>query len=303
VIPDYQYLMLPLLKILGDKQEHNLSEVIEILATDFQLTDEDRKELLPSGKQTRFDNRVGWARTYLKKAKLLESTGRGKFCITNRGIDVLATNPESITKKFLERFPEFLEFKASLPLASPQENTEPEVLLQTPEELLELGYQSLQNQLAQDLLSLVKKCSPRFFEKLVVDLLIAMGYGGSKEDAGHAVGQTGDGGIDGIIKEDRLGLDILYIQAKRWESTVGRPVVQAFAGSLEGMRAKRGVLITTSRFSKEAYDYIKLIEKRIILIDGEQLAQLLIEYKVGVSEAERYIVKKIEYDYFDEEMQ
>lgn len=173
-------------------------------------------------------------------------------------------------------------------------------MTQTPQELLELGYQSLQNQLALDLLTLVKKCSPRFFERIVVDLLIAMGYGGSREDAGHAVGQTGDGGIDGIIKEDRLGLDIIYIQAKRWESTVGRPIVQAFAGSLEGMKAKRGVLITSSKFSKEAHEYIRLIEKRIILIDGEQLAQLLLEYNVGVSEAEQYIVKKIDYDYFGE---
>lgn len=300
MIPDYQDLMLPLLKLLEDGQEHSLGEAIETLASNFQLTDEERKELLPSGKQARFDNRVGWARTYLKKAGLLESTGRGKFCITNKGIEVLAANPGKITKKFLEQFPEFLEFKTSLPLVPQEESTESEILTQTPQELLELGYQSLQKQLALDLLTLVKKCSPSFFERIVVDLLIAMGYGGSREDAGHAVGQTGDGGIDGIIKEDRLGLDIIYIQAKRWESTVGRPIVQAFAGSLEGMKAKRGVLITSSKFSKEAHEYIRLIEKRIVLIDGEQLAQLLLEYNVGVSEAEQYIVKKIDYDYFGE---
>jgi restriction system protein len=277
VIPDYQNLMLPLLKISRDGQEHSLSEVIEILANELKLNDEERKELLPSGKQAKFHNRVGWARTYLKKAGLLESTARGKFCITERGLKVLEINPEKIDKKFLEQFPEFLE--------------------------LEIGYQSLRNQLAQEVLNIVKKCSPRFFESLVIDLLIGMGYGGSREDAGQAVGQTGDGGIDGIIKEDRLGLDIIYIQAKRWESTVGRPMVQAFAGSLEGMRAKRGVLITTSKFSKEAYEYIKLIEKRIVLIDGEELAQLMIEYDIGVGESERYILKKIDYDYFNEELQ
>lgn len=293
MIPDYQDLMFPLLKLLEDRQEHSLGEAVETLTANFQLTDEERKELLPSGKQARFENRVGWARTYLKKAGLLESTGRGKFCITSRGLEILTTNPGKITKKFLEQFPEFLEFKTSLPLVSQEEITETKVLAQTPEELLELGYQSLQNQLAQELLHLVKKCSPRFFERIVVDLLIAMGYGGSREDAGHAVGQTGDGGIDGIIKEDRLGLDIIYIQAKRWDSTVGRPVVQAFAGSLEGMKAKRGVLITSSKFSKEAHEYIKLIEKRIILMDGEQLAQLLLEYNVGASESERYTIKKL----------
>ncbi|MUG98676.1 restriction endonuclease [Scytonema sp. UIC 10036] len=302
VIPDYQDLMLPLLKILRDKQEHSLSEAIETLANEFQLTEQEKKELLPSGKQARFDNRVGWARTYLKKAGSLESTGRGKFCITERGLEILANNPEKITKKLLEQFPEFLEFKNSLPLSPLVKETENNILLQTPEEVLELGYQSLQKQLAQEILTVVKNCSPRFFERIVIDLLVAMGYGGSREDAGQAVGQTGDGGIDGIIKEDRLGLDIIYIQAKRWESTIGRPIVQAFAGSLEGMKAKRGVLITTSKFSKEAHEYIKLIEKRIILIDGEQLTQLMIEYDVGVSEAERYIVKKIDYDYFSEEL-
>ncbi|WP_347566380.1 restriction endonuclease [Scytonema sp. UIC 10036] len=302
MIPDYQDLMLPLLKILRDKQEHSLSEAIETLANEFQLTEQEKKELLPSGKQARFDNRVGWARTYLKKAGSLESTGRGKFCITERGLEILANNPEKITKKLLEQFPEFLEFKNSLPLSPLVKETENNILLQTPEEVLELGYQSLQKQLAQEILTVVKNCSPRFFERIVIDLLVAMGYGGSREDAGQAVGQTGDGGIDGIIKEDRLGLDIIYIQAKRWESTIGRPIVQAFAGSLEGMKAKRGVLITTSKFSKEAHEYIKLIEKRIILIDGEQLTQLMIEYDVGVSEAERYIVKKIDYDYFSEEL-
>ncbi len=303
MIPDYQNLMLPLLKISSDGQQHSLTEVIEILANELRLNNDEKKELLPSGKQAKFHNRVGWARTYLKKAGLLESTGRGEFCITGRGLEVLATKPEKIDKKFLERFPEFLEFKNLSALSSQAEITDNTMLTQTPEEVLELGYQSIRNQLAQEVLNIVKKCSPRFFESVVIDLLIGMGYGGSRKDAGQAVGQSGDGGIDGIIKEDRLGLDIIYIQAKRWESTVGRPIVQAFAGSLEGKRAKRGVLITTSKFSKDAYEYIRLIEKKIVLIDGEELAQLMIEYNIGVDESQRYIIKKIDYDYFNEEPQ
>lgn len=297
-VPNYQTFMLPLLKITSDAKEHSLSEVIENIAIELKITDEDRKELLPSGRQSKFDNRVGWAKTYLTKAGLLQSTGRGKFCITERGFQVLKSNPLTITKKDLERFSEFLEFQNASRIDNEQ-SIENQVSTSTPEEILEFSYQSLKSELAQEILQRVKSCSPKFFEKIVVDILLAMGYGGSRKDAGQAVGQSGDGGVDGIIKEDKLGLEIIYIQAKKWESTVGRPIVQAFAGSLEGFRAKKGVLITTSQFSKEAKEYVKLIEKRIILIDGEQLAQLMIEYDVGVAEIGRYILKKIDSDYFD----
>ncbi len=239
-VPEYQALMLPLLKIASNGIEHSLSEVIETLAGKFHLSDNDRRELLPSGRQTKFENRVGWARTYLKKAGLLASTGRGKFCITERGVEVLKANPTSITRKYLEQFPEFLEFQNGSRQESEQ-SPENQVFTQTPEEILEFSYQNLKSELAQEVLECIKSCSPKFFEKIVVDILLAMGYGGSRKDAGQAVGQSGDGGVDGIIKEDKLGFEIIYIQAKKWEATVGRPAVQAFAGSLEGLKAKKGV--------------------------------------------------------------
>lgn len=297
-VPEYQALMLPLLKIASNGIEHSLSEVIETLAGELRLTDNDKRELLPSARQTKFENRVGWARTYLKKAGLLASTGRGKFCITERGVEVLKTNPTSITRKYLEQFPEFLEFQNGSRQESEQ-STENQVSTQTPEEVLEFSYQNLKSELAQEVLQRIKSCSPKFFEKIVVDILLAMGYGGSRKDAGQAVGQSGDGGVDGIIKEDKLGFEIIYIQAKKWEATVGRPAIQAFAGSLEGLKAKKGVFITTSQFSKEAREYVNLIEKKIILIDGNQLAKLMIEHDFGVAEIGRYILKKIDSDYFD----
>jgi restriction system protein len=275
--------------------------VIDILADSFQLSPEDRSELLPSGRQFRFDNRVHWARSYLKQAGLLQNTGRGKFRVTERGLNVLNTNPQYIDQVYLQQFPEFLEFKhRNNKPETAVEEIEPETT-QTPEEVLEASYQSLRNKLAQEIIERIMTCSPRFFERLVVDLLVRMGYGGSRKDAGRAIGQSGDGGVDGIINEDRLGLDVVYIQAKRWEGTVGRPVVQAFAGSLEGFRAKKGVMITTSAFSKDAVDYVGRIEKKIVLIDGEQLAQFMIDYGVGVAEMVTYTVKRIDLDYFDEE--
>jgi restriction system protein len=280
-----------------------LREVSEKLASEFQLSEDDKNELLPSGQLT-YKNRIGWARTYLKKAGLLKSMGRAKFMITERGLQVLKENPSVINTKYLERFPEFLEFKN----AYKQNNEEVEIKTslpadseKTPEEILYESYQELRSELAHELLEKIKSCSPSFFEKLVVDLLVAMGYGGSRSDAGQAIGKSGDEGIDGIINEDKLGLDVVYIQAKRWENTVGRPVVQAFAGSLEGQRAKKGVLITTSKFSQDAKDYVKVIEKKIVLIDGERLAQLMIDYDIGVSEQARYIVKRLDTDYFGEE--
>lgn len=299
-VPDYQSIMLPLLYVAGDGQEHSINDVIDILASEFRLTESERRELLPSGRQFRFDNRVHWARTYLKQAGLLQSTGRGKFVITERGMSILESNPVAINRKYLEQFPEFIEFQSRAKQnfeISPVNEIDDHVD-ETPEEVLEASYQSLRLDLAQELLDKVLICSPRFFEKLVVDLLVAMGYGGSRKDAGKAIGQSGDGGVDGIINEDRLGLDTVYIQAKRWESTVGRPIVQAFAGSLEGFRAKKGVMITTSRFSKDAWDYVERIEKRIVLIDGEQLTQFMIDYGVGVAEVSTYVVKKMDLDYF-----
>ncbi|GLV57539.1 restriction endonuclease [Dictyobacter sp. S3.2.2.5] len=302
-VPDYQSLMLPLLKVANDGNEHNIRDTIEILAQQLMLSEQDRKELLPSGKQRRFDNRVHWARTYLVKALLLANTGKSKIRITERGQEVIKSNPTHINVKYLRRFPEFIAFVGSKSNGDAETTQEIiEEVSQTPQEILEASYQNLKKNLAMELLERVKNSPPKFFENLVVDLLIAMGYGGSRKDAGQAIGQVGDGGIDGIIKEDKLGLDAIYLQAKRWEGTVARPVVQGFAGALIGRKARKGVFITTSDFSRQAIDYANGIDNlKIILIDGEQLAQLMIEHNVGVAEESRYILKKIDLDYFSEE--
>jgi restriction system protein len=297
-VPDFQSLMSPLLKITGDRREHNNSEVIDILASEFELTEDDRKEMLPSGRQLRFDNRVMWARAHLKMAGLLEITGRGRFRITERGYKVFKENHAKIDVKFLMQFPDYaIARNSNAKPEEPEEETK-----QTPDEILESSYQSLRIDLAKQLVDQMMNCSPGFFEKLVVDLLVALGYGGSIKDAGQAVGQSGDGGIDGIIKEDKLGLDFVYIQAKRWEGTVGRPVVQAFAGSLMGQNARKGVFMTTSQFSKEARDYVKVIpQPKIVLIDGKELAELMIDHNIGVAEVTSYTIKKVDIDYFNEE--
>jgi len=235
--------MLPLLKLAADGRDHTMPEAIEVLSEQFKLTDDDRKDPLPISSQPRFDNRAGWARTYLTKAGLLETTGRGTFRLTGRGRDLVAAKPSMVSSEDLERYPEFLAFKTR-PRKDLQEPLE-QTATRTPEEVLQAGYDDMRSALAQEVLDSVKKATPRFFEALVVELLVAMGYGGSRVDAGQAVGQSGDGGIDGIIKEDRLGLDVIYIQAKRWDNPVGRPDLQGFVGSLEGHHARKGVFITT----------------------------------------------------------
>jgi restriction system protein len=300
-IPDYQSVMLPLLKFAGDRQEHSLREAVDRLAEEFKLTEGERKELLPSGQQEVFNNRVGWARTYMKKAGLLETTRRGHFQITDVGLQVLSQQPLRVDVKFLEQFDEFKQFRAFRhPRVDGQEVDQLDVQV-TPEEALESAYRRLRDNLAAELLQQIRSASPSLFEKLVVELLVKMGYGGSRQDAGKAIGRSGDEGIDGIIKEDRLGLDIIYIQAKRWGNPVGRPEVQKFAGALQGQRAKKGIMITTSSFSGDAHDYASRIDSKIVLIDGERLGQLMIEHNLGVSPVANYEVKKIDTDYFNEE--
>jgi restriction system protein len=299
-IPDYQTIMLPLLQFLSDKIEHSLRETIDNLEIKFKLSDDEKKQLLPSGSQTIFENRVGWARTYLKKALLLEPVRRGFFQITQRGLSILSTNPNKIDAKFLRQFPEFCEFHN----AKNEEKEEPievTVTSETPEESIETAYQRLKANLANEIIQNIKSCSPVFFERLVIELLVKMGYGGSRKDAGEAIGKSGDGGIDGIIKEDKLGLDILYIQAKRWEGCVGRPEIQKFAGALQLHHAKKGIFITTSNYSRDAIDYVSRIDSKIILIDGELLSNLMIDNKVGVSTITTYEINKIDSDYFIEE--
>jgi len=245
---------------------------------------------------------MGWASTYLRKAGLLETTRHGRFRITQRGREVLKDPPRDLDVAYLRRFPELIEFlnKGDADTEPQSVSTDSESFEVTPEETLEESYRILRKRLADELLDTIKAASPVFFEKLVVDLLVAMGYGGSRSDAGRAIGGSGDGGVDGIIKEDRLGLDVIYLQAKRWESSVSRPTVQAFAGSLEGHRARKGVMITTSQFTKEAREYVGKIEKKIVLIDGELLTQLMIDHSVGVADVSSYVVKRLDQDYFDE---
>lgn len=304
-IPDYQTCMLPFLRFLGDNTEHSLRETEESLAKHFNLTDAERAELLQSGQQGIFKNRIGWARTYLKKAGLVEAPRRGVFKITNRGLTTLATNPSRIDGKFLEQFPEFIEFKEISKTENGNKtdsvlaNIAP-VATATPEEAIELAYQGLREQLAQELLTVVMSCSPTFFEQLVVDLLVKMGYGGSRRDAGERIGQTSDGGIDGIIKEDRLGLDAIFIQAKRWQGSVGRPEIQKFVGALQGQRARKGVFITTSWYTAEAIDYASRIDTKVVLLDGKALSTLMIDFDVGVAASASYVVKRIDSDYFEE---
>jgi restriction system protein len=303
-IPDYQSLMLPVLRLASDQQEHKFREAVESLAEIFSLSDEEINELLPSGSQAVFTNRVGWARSYLKQAKLLESPKRGHFKITELGSKLLAEMPAKISVSLLERYPEFMEFrnrKKELSKHNGDSDAIERISRETPEDALASAYEILRKNLEDEILISVKDCSPSFFERLVIDLLVKMGYGGNRQDAGRALGKSGDGGIDGIINEDRLGLDVIYIQAKKWAGTVGRPEIQKFAGALQGQRARKGVFITTSSFSKEALDYVSMIESKIILISGEKLASLLVEHNVGISIVGRYEVKKIDSDYFDEE--
>jgi restriction system protein len=298
-VPDFQSLFVPLLRAASDGVAHSSSALRDRIAQDLNLTAEDLQQKLPSGTQSVFANRVAWATVYLSKAGLLQKPQRGVYQITERGKSFLREHPAGIKVRMLKEFPEFVVFHKGNETQSikPQEETE---LEKTPGEQLAAAYQVLREALANDVLDAVRKGSPSFFEALVVDLLVAMGYGGSVADAGKAVGRGGDGGIDGIIKEDKLGLDLIYIQAKRWKDSVGRPLVQAFAGSLEGFRARKGVFITTSTFTPDALAYVERIERKIVLIDGTQLAELMIEHNVGVATTQTYTLKRLDSDYFEE---
>lgn len=303
-IPDFQTIMLPLLKLAGDGEVHSIREAVRQLADDFSLSEEESTELLPSGQQPTFHNRVGWARTYLKKAGLLEDPRRGHFRITERGRQIMEENPSRIDIPFLRQFPEFVDFTEGRGDTGEDEELDDGQEL-TPEEVLEDAYQQIRTDLAEELLSYVLNSGSGFFEKLVVELLVQMGYGGSRRDAARAVGRSGDGGIDGIIDEDRLGLDVIYVQAKKWkdDSPVGRPEIQKFVGALQGRRARKGVFITTSRFTNGARDYARRIDTKVVLIDGDRLTDLMIDHNVGVSPVTTYEVKRVDSDYFGESLE
>jgi len=303
-IPDYQTLMLPLLKIADDGEVHTKRDAVNELAVQFGLSETERKELLPSGKQEIFDNRVGWARTYFKHALLIDHVQRGQFRITDRGKQVLAEKPKRIDNAFLSKFPEFLQFqkRSQAAAAEASKSAVSAVETDTPDDLMATGYLNRRRQVEEDVLAKVKSSSPEFFERLVVKLLTSMGYGGSLADAGKAIGKSGDGGVDGVIKEDKLGLEQIYLQAKRWDNaSVGRPEIQKFVGALHGKRARKGIFLTTSTFTKEAHEYASGLETKVILIDGPQLAELMFDYGVGISTESTYVVKRIDNDFFEDE--
>ena len=300
-IPAFQDLMLPLLKFASDGQEHTPRETVETLANEFSLIEADRQELLPSGRQATFDNRVAWAKAHMKMAGPLSSPKRGIYRITDRGQEVVQQAPQRIDLRFLRQFPEYMEAITKKKGANNLSDEIEEKTGRTPEESMEAAYRHINNDLESEILQTIKSCSPRFFEQLVVDLIVRMGYGGSRQDAGKAVGKSADGGIDGIIKEDKLGLDNVYIQAKKWENSVSRPEIQKFAGALQGHRARKGIFITTSSFTNGAIEYVAGIESKIVLIDGDELAELMIDFDVGVSTIASYNVKKIDMDYFTED--
>jgi restriction system protein len=302
-IPDYQTLMRPLLAKLADGQVHALKELKEALTAEFGLTPDETVETLPSGRQTVISNRIGWAKTYLDKAGLLTTPKRAHYQITERGQQALQECPECIDNDYLSRFDDFQEFQS---LSSAKKGGDDEKVAPagdtTPDEQIAAAYQALNGSLADDILSSTCAASPSFFEQLVVDLMLAMGYGGSRKEAGQATQYTSDGGIDGIIKDDPLGLETIYLQAKRYnDKTVGRPEVQSFAGALDMKRAKKGVFITTSKFSADALEFVSVIEKKIVLIDGPQLADLMIQHNLGVTRKEVYEIKQIDSDYFNED--
>lgn len=308
-IPDFQTLMRPVLEFAAGAQERSMKETHPVLADQFRLTEEEREQLLPSGRVRLFRNRVAWAVTHLKKAGLLASKRRGVYAITPRGKRALVEAPERITLKYLMNFEDFREFRnhqnnaGSAPEQAAESARTDDAAEEgmTPEEVLGQAWKAIRDNLESEVADQIKQVSPQFFEQLVVDVLVAMGYGGERLGAGRAVGQSGDGGIDGIIDEDPLGLDVIYLQAKRWEGVVGRPEIQKFAGALQGRRAKKGVFITTSSFTREAREYASMIDNRIVLIDGHRLARLMIDHDVGVSPVERYVIKRLDTDYFIEE--
>lgn len=305
MIPTYEAAMPAVLRVLSDRVAKHRNSVADSVADFFQLTAEEREQQYETQRGTLLRGRTGWALTYLKQAGLVTVPKRGWYQITDRGLEALAVPDTTIDRHFLTRYSEFREFldrsRAQSGTAESQTLTAavPSTGL-APDEALEQAYRTLRADVEQELLDFVKAASPAFFERLVVDLLVRMGYGGNREDAARAVGGSGDGGIDGVIDEDRLGLDVIYLQAKRWEGGVGRPEIQKFVGALQGQRARKGIFLTTSYFTKDAEDYVTRIDSRIILVDGRRLAALMFDYEIGVTPRSTYTVKGIDGDYFDE---
>lgn len=307
-IPDFQTLMRPILAAHKERTEWERGPLRERLADEFSLTSDERGEMLPSGRQRRFDNRVAWSTTHLFQAGLLDRPRRGVTRLTDRGRDVLARNADRVDMVVLNDFEDYRNFRHRSRDDSDTDDhaeSQPATAVlstpDTPEETIEAAFEQLNASLGQSLLKHLTEGSPEFFEQVVVDLLLAMGYGGSRREAGEHLGQTGDMGVDGVIREDILGLDAIYLQAKRWDPsrTVGRPEVQGFVGALHGVRASKGVFLTTSRFTREAREYAASVSPRVVLIGGRELADLMITHGVGVSIRQSYELKRIDADYFE----
>lgn len=303
-VPDFQTLMLPVLKAVADG-ESTAASLRERVAAAADLSDTDQQELLPSGRQTTFANRVAWANVFLQRAGLIRPVRRGAYEITDVGRAVLAETPTRIDIGYLRRFPAFVEWRArsadqtDAGAAQVPAIFEPAPFSVTPDEQIERAHRTLQAELEASLLTRLKESSPAFFEGVIVDLLVAMGYGGGRREMGAAIGKSGDGGIDGVIREDELGLDAVYLQAKRYnEQSVGERELRDFVGSLEGQRATKGVFVTTSVFTRSARDFVDRIARRIVLIDGQQLATLMVRHNVGVRTRSTYEIKAIDEDYF-----
>lgn len=298
-IPDFQTIMRPLLDFLEEKGEQHVGDLYTLTADHFDLSEDERASRLPSNSTTYLASRVGWALSHMKAAGLVESPSRAHYRITPRGQKIRSKH-DYIGLKVLSQFPEFIAFRTpkNKDGKKADSNIEVELPAMAPEEAMAQAYQEMRSSLAQDLLERIRQSPPLFFEKLVVEVLIAMGYGGSQSDAGRALGKSGDGGLDGVIREDKLGLDVIYLQAKRWEGTVGRPVVQAFVGAIHGARATKGVIITTSDFTAEARQYVQTIPTRIVLVNGHTLAELMIDHNVAVSRVSNYEIKRVDNDYF-----
>ncbi|MBP6739103.1 MAG: restriction endonuclease [Leptospiraceae bacterium] len=302
-IPDFQSIMLPVLKFLGDKKDYQSKEIKDYICKEFKLTEEELNQKLPSSNSIPLiSNRVAWAEAHMKMAGLIENPKRGTYRITKDGLAVLKNPPETINIKFLNTFDAYKQKREDWKNKESDDSHDiQEENSLTPDEMVEIGHKKIKNELSTELLLRVKETSPKFFENLVIELLIKMGYGGSLEERGSVVGKSGDEGIDGVIKEDKLGLDIIYIQAKKWEGNVGRPEIQKFVGALQGQRAKKGIFITTSSFNENAYEYVSKIDIKVVLINGEELANLMIDYNVGVALKRNYEIKKIDTDFFLEE--
>lgn len=298
-IPDFQSIMVPLLQAHLDGQEHRNRELVAALAEQFGLSEEEQRAMLPSGRGKLFANRVGWAKTHVMQAGLLASPARAISVITPLGREVLERHPERIDLSVLKHFPAYRAFRAGAEFNG-DEQSQTTGSTDTPQEAIDKAYIAARANIEAELLRRIAESPPAFLEQVVVDLVVKMGYGGSHRDAGEALGKSGDGGVDGIIKEDPLGLDAIYLQAKRWDGIVGRPEIQKFAGALQGQRSRKGIFITTSSFSREALEYVKLIDTRIILIDGPRLAALMFDHGIGVATESVYEVKRIDSDYFSD---